>query len=654
MSNNNKSSIKIDNNKKKREPASKIATRIIAIILVLLMLSGSIYYVFQFLFIHAHASAQEFNPDNLIRVGLMYGNGVTVGFETTAEHGFALGFVDAQNSFTPITQVADNALSVTSDCNLTNTNRTFAKTESISPAVGGYHIEITGSGLSNNYNNIAAALAGCGFAAFPAYINGEFRIRAGSFGTLEAAQIAVASLPNGISSMIAGLSGTITAASPSPTALSVINPSANAILFELDSSDRSVGLGMTALQSAGGEKTYLITPAKNKYEGVFEFKRTVPTYNNGVALTNIVTLEEYTTGVLPYEIGSSWPLEAQKAFAVAVRSYALSHLNKHYNTYGFDVCNGTDCQLYRGAGGASEIARQAVVETAAQVMSYAGKIVSAFFSSSTGGTTVSAADAWGSNPASYPYLAAKPTPWERYAEHNNGEWMSEATPTELYNTLRAKGYTLLRGPIASVMINSTPENSTYATSVTFIDVYGTSITITRSDTIRSVLGAHVLSANFKVALAGQTVALKDYYYADAADVFGISGKSGSGIAAASVNNGAAAKGNNIKTLSEDKRFILPSNNELGIADPENNADPDFSSMLPKLSELKITESTRYVTAAGAAGSFVFVGRGYGHGVGMSQWGAYDLAKLGYGYGDILTAYYNGIKISDYRDSGDVK
>lgn len=42
--------------------------------------------------------------------------------------------------------------------------------------------------------------------------------------------------------------------------------------------------------------------------------------------------------------------------------------------------------------------------------------------------------------------------------------------------------------------------------------------------------------------------------------------------------------------------------------------------------------------------FTFSGRGYGHGVGMSQWGAYGMAKEGYTYEEILRHYFTGIEI----------
>jgi stage II sporulation protein D len=48
--------------------------------------------------------------------------------------------------------------------------------------------------------------------------------------------------------------------------------------------------------------------------------------------------------------------------------------------------------------------------------------------------------------------------------------------------------------------------------------------------------------------------------------------------------------------------------------------------------------------AGRGGSYVFAGRGYGHGLGMSQWGAKHLAELGYCAPDILNYYYKDISI----------
>jgi stage II sporulation protein D len=46
-----------------------------------------------------------------------------------------------------------------------------------------------------------------------------------------------------------------------------------------------------------------------------------------------------------------------------------------------------------------------------------------------------------------------------------------------------------------------------------------------------------------------------------------------------------------------------------------------------------------------SGTFVFSGRGWGHGVGLSQWGAKAMAEKGMKCGEILGHYFPGTKIS---------
>ena len=45
--------------------------------------------------------------------------------------------------------------------------------------------------------------------------------------------------------------------------------------------------------------------------------------------------------------------------------------------------------------------------------------------------------------------------------------------------------------------------------------------------------------------------------------------------------------------------------------------------------------------------FIFDVYGYGHGCGMSQWGAIGYARNGWGYQDILTHYFVGTTITTY-------
>jgi stage II sporulation protein D len=56
-------------------------------------------------------------------------------------------------------------------------------------------------------------------------------------------------------------------------------------------------------------------------------------------------------------------------------------------------------------------------------------------------------------------------------------------------------------------------------------------------------------------------------------------------------------------------------------------------------------STKFRVAKDGTGAFTFIGQGYGHGVGMSQWSARGLADHGRGFEEIIQAFYPGVKIA---------
>lgn len=111
-------------------------------------------------------------------------------------------------------------------------------------------------------------------------------------------------------------------------------------------------------------------------------------------LINVVGLEDYLKGVLPSEIPSDWPLEAQKAQAVAARSFALAHRNNSKQPW--DVDDSVSSQVYKGLDAERPLPSQAVDETRDIVLSFRGKIIEAFFHSNSGGYTADVAEVWGS------------------------------------------------------------------------------------------------------------------------------------------------------------------------------------------------------------------------------------------------------------------
>lgn len=100
------------------------------------------------------------------------------------------------------------------------------------------------------------------------------------------------------------------------------------------------------------------------YGGALEIRRE----QAGLVLINEVSLEEYVKGVLPSEMPSSYPLEALKAQAVCARTYAkMKQVQKAYPQYDAAVDDSTACQVYRNLE-TSEQGDAAVEETAGEVL----------------------------------------------------------------------------------------------------------------------------------------------------------------------------------------------------------------------------------------------------------------------------------------------
>ena len=54
-------------------------------------------------------------------------------------------------------------------------------------------------------------------------------------------------------------------------------------------------------------------------------------------------------------------------------------------------------------------------------------------------------------------------------------------------------------------------------------------------------------------------------------------------------------------------------------------------------------------SASSSGNFIFVGKGWGHGVGLSQWGLRDLADMNVNYEDMIKAYCTGVDFDNYKN-----
>jgi stage II sporulation protein D len=104
-----------------------------------------------------------------------------------------------------------------------------------------------------------------------------------------------------------------------------------------------------------------------------------------LTVVNVVPMEDYLLGVVPSEL-SLPQLEAQKAQAVAARTYAVANQNG-YKDKGFDMVDTVWSQVYKGVSIESKMGTQAVLQTRGLIATYKGTPITAYYTSTCGGRT---------------------------------------------------------------------------------------------------------------------------------------------------------------------------------------------------------------------------------------------------------------------------
>ena len=123
----------------------------------------------------------------------------------------------------------------------------------------------------------------------------------------------------------------------------------------------------------------------------------------GLVLVNELYLEDYLKRVVPSEMPSSYEKEALKAQAICARTYAYMQLQSNtYSQYGAHVDDSTNFQVYNNTENSIQ-ASEAVQDTYGKMLLYDGKPITAYYFSTSCGTT-SDASVWGSDPEAVPYL----------------------------------------------------------------------------------------------------------------------------------------------------------------------------------------------------------------------------------------------------------
>lgn len=392
------------------------------------------------------------------------------------------------------------------------------------------------------------------------------------------------------------------------TTLTIVPSGGKAALVDSD--------GTTLLSSMGNGGYIVFSAAEDPEDRIITINGS--RYRDGATATvsggklnviNVVEIEHYVRGVVANEMGYTYPLEALKAQAITARSYAYRNIDKH-KSYGFDLCTTQDCQVYRGYVSEHDSTDEACRQTEGKVLLYDDEVVEAFYYAYSGGATLNSEDVW---TAALPYCRGKVDDY--YSDY---KWAVHYTLDELTEELISRGKNI--GDVVSVQV--TRRHATGAVAeVTFVGTKGTAV-YTKS-TILSVLG--LKSFMFAINDSQFVWSREDQAIVTDAQV--------SAIGADTSVDGLTS----VYVIGADGNAVLSSASDLRITNGTTVSMPQ-GTVTSGWTDEPVSSDTVYIA-----------GSGWGHGVGMPQTSARNMANMGFDCEDILQYYYEGTEIGDLAD-----
>lgn len=340
----------------------------------------------------------------------------------------------------------------------------------------------------------------------------------------------------------------------------------------------------------------------------------------GLLLVNELPLEEYLYAVLPSEMPSDFAGEALKAQAICARSYAYTELMANrYAEYGAHVDDSVSSQVYNNIP-ESEACVLAVKGTHGQIVMYEGKPAQCYYFSTSCGHTTSAADVW-ENAQARTYLPGK----LHVADSENKEEESFFEDT---------------GEIAEKEMKLFLEDSKIKTYDSESPWYRWEVFLPEQRLEETIASA--LKKRFK------EVPEQILTYNKATGAFEEKPIEGIGELKKLQVQKRGIGGIVTELLIEGSEGVFLVKNEYNIRTVlaplesviyrKNGEKVSGSSLLPSafltLQKGIYREETGYLIRGG----------GYGHGVGMSQYGADAMARMGYDCEEIIEEYYPGTSL----------
>lgn len=308
---------------------------------------------------------------------------------------------------------------------------------------------------------------------------------------------------------------------------------------------------------------------------------------NGLVLVNEIDLEAYLKKVIPSEMPSSYEKEALKAQAVCARTYAfMQSRSNSYSEYGAQIDDSTQFQVYNNVD-PDEKTAQAVQETYGKMLYYNENPITAYYFSTSCGTTTNAA-IWDSDPEDTPYLRCLSLQTARSR-------LSFASEEAFASFIKKKNFPAYDASYPLYRWNFKTNGTIIASHVGGVGKI-TGVSVTERGPGGVAMKLLVKGSEGETTISGQ---------------------------------------NAIRSALGDASLTLT------LMDGKTS---DGWSLLPS-GFLAIEETG---TDEQGVVQFRVYGGGYGHGVGMSQNGAQGMAKAGMGYEEILKYFYDGVTIEEKK------
>ncbi len=347
-----------------------------------------------------------------------------------------------------------------------------------------------------------------------------------------------------------------------------------------------------------------------EYRGTLEIEKR----EEGYVITNELLLEEYLYAVVPSEMPASYPEEALRAQAICARTYAYkSMMHAGLSEYGAHVDDSTNYQVYHNIK-EEAATTDAVNATKGEILRFGEELVGAYYYSTSCGYGTNACVWSGNEKSDFPYLQAK---------HINSD--EQQINENLFTEEAFESYI------------TTTNDADFESDESW---YRWKYTIEKLDpkTILKRLKERY-QANPSLIL---TKKKEDTYESKDIDNLGdisniyVSSRNEGGVINELVIEGSKCS---IKVITEyNIRYVLSDGITKVIKQDQSESGPSmllpsaFAIIQPSMDKNKVV-------------GYSVIGGGYGHGVGMSQNAAKDMAMTGYTCKDIVNFFYEGSQIS---------